>query len=261
MLYQNLHIEIDNGIAVITISREKALNALNSQTMLELRYFFGTEGPEMEGLKGVVLTGAGEKAFVAGADITEFRDLDAAQGAAFAKRGQDIFFLIERFSKPVIAAVNGFALGGGCELALACDFIVASENALFGLPEVGLGILPGMGGTQRLSRVVGKAIALELVCGGRQLTADEGQRLGLVNHVVAIDALIDKGLEVARNIARMGPVAVKLAKQVVQRGQDMELTNANAFEAEAFAVLCATADKHEGMAAFVEKRRPRFCGR
>ena len=137
MLYQNLHIELTNGIAEVTISREKALNALNSQTMLELRHFFGQEGLEIKDLKGVILTGAGEKAFVAGADISEFKDLDAAQGAAFAQRGQDIFFQIERFPKPVIAAVNGFALGGGCELAMSCHLRVAGERARFGQPEVG----------------------------------------------------------------------------------------------------------------------------
>ncbi len=161
----------------------------------------------------------------------------------------------------MIALVNGYALGGGCELALACDWIVASEKAVFGQPEVNLGICPGFGGTQRLSRLVGKAMALELACTGRQMKADEALRIGLVNHVVAHDRLIEEGLALARVIAAKGPVAVKMTKHLVQRGQDLDLANANAMEADVFGFLCATEDKHEGMAAFLAKRTPQFKGR
>ena len=162
---------------------------------------------------------------------------------------------------PVIALVNGYALGGGCELALACDFIVASDKATFGQPEVNLGICPGFGGTQRLTRVVGKSMAMELVATGRMVKADEALRIGLANHVVAPDALLEKGLELARMVAAKGPVAIKLSKHLVQHGQDLDLANANMLEADVFAVLCATDDKREGMAAFLEKRAPKFAGR
>jgi len=260
MLYQNLHIEIDNGIAVITISREKALNALNSQTMLELRHFFGTEGPEMEGLKGVVLTGAGEKAFVAGADITEFRDLDATQGAAFAKRGQDIFFLIERFSKPVVAAVNGFALGGGCELAMACHLRVAGERARFGQPEVNLGIIPGYGGTQRLVQYIGKSKALELLMTADMIDAAEALRLGLVNYVVPAGAEIARAKELIEKIAPKAPVAItKVIESVNALFEDG--VDGFATEIDAFGACCDTEDFREGATAFVEKRKANFLGK
>jgi enoyl-CoA hydratase len=183
-MYEILHIEHREGIAIVTINREKALNALNTQTMLELQRFFGEDAPKMEGLKGVVITGAGPKAFVAGADITEFSAIDAEKGRFFSKRGQDIFFSIERFPKPVVAAVNGFALGGGCELAMACHLRVAGENARFGQPEVNLGIIPGYGGTQRLVQYVGKTKALELMMTAEVIGAAEAHRLGLVNCVV-----------------------------------------------------------------------------
>lgn len=183
-MYENLRIDYQEGIAILTICREKALNALNTATMNEFYRFFCEEGPTLSNLKGVVITGAGEKAFAAGADITEFSHLDAAQGADFARRGQELFDLIERFSKPVVVAVNGFALGGGCELAMACHLRVASERARFGQPEVNLGLLPGYGGTQRLVRYIGRGKALELLLTAEMIDAQEALRLGLVNCVV-----------------------------------------------------------------------------
>lgn len=248
------------GIWLLTINRPQALNALTPAVVEDIASALRTVEAEA-GARCLLVTGAGGRAFVAGADIEAMRAMTPLQCRDFSHQGHAMLRAIELAPFPVIALVDGYALGGGCELALACDFIVASEKARFGLPEVGLGICPGMGGTQRLSRVIGKAMAVELVCAGRQITADDGLRLGLVNHVVSPDALLSKGLEIARGVARMGPLAVKLGKALVQRGQDMDLASANAFEVEAFAVLCATADKQEGMAAFVEKRRARFTGR
>lgn len=260
MQYQNLHIQVDNGIAVVTISREKALNALNSQTMLELQHFFGTEGPQMEGLKGVVLTGAGEKAFVAGADITEFKDLDAAQGAAFAQRGQDIFFLIERFHRPVIAAVNGFALGGGCELAMACHLRVAGEKARFGQPEVNLGIIPGYGGTQRLVQYIGKGKALELLMTADMIDASEALRLGLVNYVAPPGEEVPKAKELIEKIATKAPLAIaRIIGSVNAYFEDG--ADGFAHEVRAFGACCDTEDFREGAAAFVEKRKAEFKGK
>lgn len=260
MQYQNLHIELANGIAVVTISREKALNALNSQTMLELKHFFGQEGLEIKDLKGVILTGAGEKAFVAGADISEFKDLDAAQGAAFARRGQDIFFTIERFPKPVVAAVNGFALGGGCELAMACHLRVAGERARFGQPEVNLGLIPGYGGTQRLVQYIGKGKALELLMTADMIDAAEALRLGLVNYMVPAGEELNKAKELIEKIATKAPVAV--AKVIESVNAYFEAgTDGFAKEIEAFGNCCDTADFREGANAFLEKRKATFQGK
>lgn len=260
MQYQNLHIELANGIAVATISREKALNALNSQTMLELKHFFGQEGLEIKDLKGVILTGAGEKAFVAGADISEFKDLDAAQGAAFARRGQDIFFTIERFPKPVVAAVNGFALGGGCELAMACHLRVAGERARFGQPEVNLGLIPGYGGTQRLVQYIGKGKALELLMTADMIDAAEALRLGLVNYMVPAGEELNKAKELIEKIATKAPVAV--AKVIESVNAYFEAgTDGFAKEIEGFGNCCDTADFREGANAFLEKRKATFQGK
>lgn len=260
MHYQNLHIEHSGGIAVVTLSREKALNALNSQTMLELGHFFGQEGLEIKGLKGVVLTGAGEKAFVAGADISEFKDLDAAQGAAFAKRGQDIFFLIERFPKPVVAAVNGFALGGGCELAMACHLRVAGERARFGQPEVNLGLIPGYGGTQRLVQYIGKGKALELLMTADMIDANEALRLGLVNYVTPAGEEVKKACELIEKIATKAPVAIGKVIESVNAYFETG-TDGFAKEIEAFGHCCDTDDFREGAGAFMEKRKANFQGK
>jgi len=252
--------QTEPGIWLLTVNRPKALNALAPQVLDDIAAATREVAADA-GARCLLVTGAGDRAFIAGADIAEMSAMPVLEGREFALKGHATLRAFELAPFPVIALVNGFALGGGCELALACDFIVASEKAVFGQPEVNLGICPGFGGTQRLTRVVGKSMALELVTTGRQVKADEALRIGLVNHVVAPDALLGKGLELARMIAAKGPVAVKFSKHLVQHGQDLDLANANAFEADVFALLCATDDKREGMAAFLEKRAPKFSGR
>ncbi|MBK8556032.1 MAG: enoyl-CoA hydratase/isomerase family protein [Lewinellaceae bacterium] len=259
MDYQNLQIQHQDGIAIVTISREKALNALNAQTIQELRHFFGTDAPQQAELLGVVLTGAGEKAFVAGADITEFKDLSAAEGAALAQRGQEVFFLIERFPKPVVAAVNGFALGGGCELAMACHLRVAGEKARFGQPEVNLGLIPGYGGTQRLIQYVGKTKAMELLMTADIIGANEAHQLGLVNTVVPLGAEIETAIGLIKKIATKAPLAI--AKIIETVNTYFEPGSAGFVkEVDAFGECCNTVDFREGAAAFLEKRAPNFKG-
>ncbi|MBC7776377.1 MAG: enoyl-CoA hydratase/isomerase family protein [Phycisphaerae bacterium] len=260
MQYENVQFSLENGIAILIISREKALNALNTKTMLELHHFFGEEGPKIEALKGVVITGAGEKAFVAGADITEFSGLSATEGQALAQRGQDIFFLVERFHRPVIAAVNGFALGGGCELAMACHLRIAGEKAKFGQPEVNLGLIPGYGGTQRLIQYIGKTKATELLMTSDMIGAEEALRLGLVNYVVPAGEEVLKAKELIEKIATKAPLAIsKIIETVNAHFED----GVDAFEREvsAFGECCGTADFIEGAAAFVEKRKANFTGK
>jgi enoyl-CoA hydratase len=206
----------------------------------------------------LLITGAGAKAFVAGADIAAMSSMSPGEAREFALKGHACMRMLELMPFPVVALVNGYALGGGCELALACDWIIASDNAVFGQPEVNLGICPGFGGTQRLSRLVGKALALDLICTGRQIKAEEALRIGLVNRVVAPDRLLQEGLDAANAIAAKAPLAVKMSKHLVQRGQDLDLANANAMEADVFGFLCATDDRREGMAAFLEKRPANF---
>lgn len=261
MSYQNLIIEDSDGILTVTINREKALNALNTQTMLELKAFFGNDALEIENLKGVILTGAGKKAFVAGADIKEFTSLDAKKGAEMARRGQDIFFLIERFPRPVIAAVNGFALGGGCELAMACHLRVAAENARFGQPEVNLGIIPGYGGTQRLIQYIGKTKAAELLMTGDMIDAREAYRLGLVNYVVpGGEEAVEKARELLQKIAAKGPIAISKIIECVNAHFEAGTDGFNK-EVEAFGHTTGTEDFREGAAAFIEKRQANFKGR
>lgn len=260
MQFENLKLEHENGIAVITINREKSLNALNTQTMLELRHFFGDAGLRIDGLKGVVLTGAGERAFVAGADITEFTGLDPQQGAAFAQRGQDIFSLIEHFPKPVVAAVNGFALGGGCELAMACHLRVAGERARFGQPEVNLGLIPGYGGTQRLVQYLGKGKALELLMTADMIDAAEAFRLGLANYAVPAGEEVATAKELIEKIASKAPVAVARIIECVN-AYFTEGADGFAQEIEGFGVCCGTDDFREGASAFVEKRKAQFRGK
>jgi enoyl-CoA hydratase len=260
MEYQNVHISIENNIAILTISREKALNALNTQTMLELRQFFGEDGPKIDGLKGVIITGAGEKAFVAGADITEFSGLSATEGQHLAQRGQDIFFLIERFHRPVVAAVNGFALGGGCELAMACHLRVAGEKAKFGQPEVNLGLIPGYGGTQRLIQYIGKTKATELLMTADMIGAEEALRLGLVNYIMPAGEEVLKAKELIEKIASKAPLAItKIIETVNAYFEDGE--DGFGKEVSAFGECCGTADFVEGAAAFVEKRKANFTGK
>jgi enoyl-CoA hydratase len=237
--------EKEKGIYLLTINRPKQLNALSPKVLYEIAEAVA-EVRARPGVRVLLITGAGDKAFVAGADIAAMSGMTAVEGREFALEGHATLRALELAPFPVIALVNGFALGGGCELALACDWIVASDKAVFGQPEVNLGICPGFGGTQRLARVVGKSMAL---------------RIGIVNHVVAPDQLLDKGIELARMVAQKGPVAVKMTKHLVQRGQDIDLANANAMEADVFGFLFATDDRREGINAFLAKRPPAFAGR
>ncbi|MBX3663183.1 MAG: enoyl-CoA hydratase/isomerase family protein [Burkholderiales bacterium] len=258
---QNLLLEQpEPGVCLLTVNRPKALNALNAATLDELLNALATVAGDAAA-RALLVTGAGERAFVAGADIAEMAGFTAAQAQAFSEHGMRVMSALEALPVPVIALVNGYALGGGCELALACDWIIAAENAVFGQPEVNLGIPPGFGGTQRLARIVGRARALELVTTARQLRAAEALAIGLVNEVVPAAALRERGLEVARSIAAKGPQAVRLAKQAVHRGLDQDLAGGCAYETAAFALAFATADQREGMRAFLEKRAAKFSGR
>jgi enoyl-CoA hydratase len=248
------------GIYVLTINRPKALNALNGSTLDEIS--LAAEQVDADPAARVLLvTGAGEKAFVAGADIVAMQSCTAIEAKEFAQRGMRAFRRLENLRIPTIAVVNGFCLGGGCELAMSCDWILASEKATFGQPEVSLGVTPGFGGTQRLQRLVGRALALELITTARQMKADEALAVGLANHVYPPESLMEEALKTARTIASKGPVAVRLAKEAVQRGQDLDLDNGCVLESDAFALCFATADQKEGMAAFVEKRKAGFQGR
>jgi enoyl-CoA hydratase len=257
-MYQNLLLREENGILIVTINREKALNALNTQTMLEIKRLFEEDAPQ-RAIVGVILTGAGPKAFVAGADISEFLELDEEKGREMAQRGHDAFFAIERFPKPVIAAVNGFALGGGCELAMACHIRIAAENARFGQPEVNLGLIPGYGGTQRLVQHIGKGKALELLLTGDMLSASEALQLGLVNHVVPQESLLEKAHEILEKIRAKGPIAVA---KVIEAVNAYFQSSASGFtaEVEAFGHTTGTSDFKEGASAFLEKRKPVFKG-
>ena len=259
MEFNNLLLDKADGIATVTINRPKALNALNAETLLELQAVFAHLA-EASDVGVVVLTGAGEKAFVAGADIAAMQPLDATTARHFARLGHEVLHAIEKGPKPVIAAVNGFALGGGCELAMACDLRFASDTAKFGQPEVNLGVIPGFGGTQRLARLVGKGRALELVLSGAMIDAAEAWLIGLVNRVVPQAELLGAARALAATILAKGPLVVRLAKEAVAAGLEMDLDRACAREADLFGLCFATADQKEGMAAFLEKRPARFKG-
>jgi enoyl-CoA hydratase len=257
--FEHLLVETDGPVATVTINRPKVLNALNAATLREL-------DAAMRGLRAddavraVVLTGAGGKAFVAGADVTELASLDPAGARAHAELGQGVFDLIEHLGKPVIAAVNGFALGGGCELAMACSIRLASDAAKFGQPEVTLGLIPGFAGTQRLPRLVGKGRALELILRGDMIDAGEAYRIGLVNRVVPAAALLEEARSLARAIAVNAPVAVRYAIEAVNRGLESSFAEGSILEASLFGLSFATGDMREGTRAFVEKRKPEFKG-
>lgn len=250
----NLVFQLENEVAIITIQRPKALNALNSETLQELTLLL-TEIQARKDIKVVIVTGAGEKAFVAGADISEMVNLSSSQARDFAKIGGTAFNLLENIPQVTIAAVNGFALGGGCELALACDIRIASTNALFGQPEVGLGIIPGFGGTQRLARLTGKGRAKELIFTGKNIKADEAYRIGLVNQLANPEELMNVCLKMATQICSNGSYAISLAKSAINLGLDMEIKAGIELEANLFGLTFASLDKQEGMNAFLEKRK------
>ena len=253
MHVENLLLEITEGIATVTVNRPAAFNALTISTLEELEGVVAeiVRNPD---IRAAVLTGAGTKAFVAGADIAAMCNMTPAQARKLALLAHRTYAAIERSPKPFIAAVNGYALGGGCELAMACDIRVASESAKFGQPEINLGIMPGFGGTQRLPRLVGKGRALELILTGEMIDAREALRIGLVNRVVAQGELLDEARQLARKIAAKGLVALQLCKEAVGNGLEMDLTKACAYEAELFAYSFSTVDQKEGMGAFLEKR-------
>lgn len=260
MEYKNLLIETADGITTLTVNRPQVLNALNSDVVRELECALFELNLDAS-VRVVILTGAGEKAFVAGADIKEMAGLSSFEAHDFAGRGQRLILMINRMCKPVIAAVNGYALGGGLELALACDFIYASENAKFGFPEVGLGVIPGFGGTQNLSRLIGPNKANELVFSGRIISAAKAREWGIVNEVFAPEDLPAKALAAAREIAAKGPLGVAYAKDAIASGLNMTKENGFRYEASLFGVLFATSDQREGMGAFLEKRTAEFTGK
>ena len=259
MNYQILDVKEESNVCLVTINRPQALNALNTQTMDELEFFFIQDAPNRMNIKGIVLTGAGEKGFVAGADIKEFLGLGTDGGKNMAQKGHDIFDAIERFPKPVIAAINGFALGGGCELAMACHLRVASEKARFGQPEVSLGIIPGYGGTQRLVRYAGKTKALELLMTGDMFSAQQALEWGVVNYVVIPGDEVAKSIELVEKIASKGPIAVSKVIESVNAYFDGEIDSFKK-EIELFGYTTTTEDFKEGASAFVEKRKADFKG-
>jgi enoyl-CoA hydratase/carnithine racemase len=260
MNYENILFEKKDRIAYVTVNRPKVLNALNMATMEELRSVF-TEIKNDAAIRVAVLTGAGEKAFIAGADIAELAKHDAVSGKEYTHRGQSVLDLIENLGKPVIACINGFALGGGCEIAMACTLRLASESAKLGQPEVTLGIIPGYGGTQRLPRLVGKGIAMQLVLAGEMITAQEAYRIGLVNEVTAPADLISRAEAIAHKIIANAPLAVQYAMEAVNKGMEMTLAEGLYLEAILFGLCCATEDKKEGTTAFLEKRHTQFKGK
>jgi len=259
MEYENLIVETKDRIARVTVNRPKVLNALNEKTVREIHAAFASLRENAE-VGVVILTGAGEKAFVAGADINELAVMTPLQGEASSRLGQAALREIETLGKPVLAAINGFALGGGCELALACHMRFASEVARLGLPEVGLGIIPGYGGTQRLPRIVGLGFALEMITTARVIDAQEALRIGLVNRVLPAAELIPHCEKVAGEILSRGALAVRYAMDAAIRGMETDLPQGLEREAGHFGLLAATADMHEGLKAFLEKRKPTFTG-
>jgi enoyl-CoA hydratase len=260
MKLENIVFEKQDQVAHITLNRLKVLNALNDQTIDELARVIEDAATD-ESIRVVIITGAGDKAFAAGADIAELVKCDAITGAAVSAKGQKVFRSLETMGKPSIAAVNGFALGGGCELAMACSIRIASETARFGQPEVNLGLIPGYAGTQRLSRLVGRGIALDLILTGRLIDAAEALRIGLVSQVTAPDQLAETVGKTAKALKTKGPLALRVAGEAVDRGYDMEFGDACKLEESLFGLLCGTADMKEGCQAFLEKRTAQFKGR
>jgi len=257
---ENLLFDVDGGVATITINRPRVLNALNSQTLDELRRVM-LHCRRDESVRCVILTGAGEKSFIAGADINELSVQTPTGGRDHALAGQHILDLVENLGKPVIAAINGFALGGGCELAMACTMRIAADTARLGQPEINLGIIPGYAGTQRLARLIGRGRALELLLTGDHVTADEAHRLGLVNRVVPAAELMAETRKLAASLALKAPVAVRYIIDAVNKGLDMAFPDAQVFEATLFGLVSSTDDMREGTKAFLEKRKAEFKGK
>jgi len=257
MSYDNVILEKEDYLAILTINRPSALNALNKQTLVELNAAL-EDIKEDPVIKVVIITGSGNKAFVAGADIAYMQNFTVQEGRAFAEFGQGVFRAIELMEKPVIAAVNGFALGGGCELAMACDIRLAAENAIFGQPEVGLGIMPGFGGTQRLPRLIGEGMAKELTYTADSIKADEAYRIGLVNHVYSAAELMEQARKMAQKIARQAAQAVGYSKFAINKGMQVDLDTGMSIESGVFGMCFSVADQKEGMTAFLEKRKPQF---
>ena len=245
--------EQEGFVGVVTINRPKALNALNSRVLEELEATF--DEVDLETTRVIILTGAGTKSFVAGADIAEMSTLTKEEGEAFGKKGNDVFRKIETFPLPVIAAVNGFALGGGCEISMSCDIRICSENAVFGQPEVGLGITPGFGGTQRLARIIGVGKAKEMIYSASNIKAEEAHRIGLVNAVYPQEELMDMAKKLANKIVRNAPIAVRACKSAMNEGLDVDMDKAIVVEEKAFGSCFETEDQVEGMKAFLEKRK------
>lgn len=257
MAYATLLLEVaDDGIAILKVNRREAMNALNPQVVIELIAAF-KEIEQNENVRVVIFTGDG-KAFISGADIKAMSVFTPQEARVFSKNGHTLTELMESIGKPIICAVNGYALGGGTELALACDFIYASEKAKFGLPEINLGIFPGFGGTQRMSRLIGKCQAKELMYTGRMITAQEAKELGIVNKVVPAEDLLEEAKKTASLIASKGAWSLRLAKSAIETGYDLAMANANQNEGEAFALCFSHPDQKEGMTAFIEKRKPNF---
>jgi enoyl-CoA hydratase len=258
--FENLLVDSEGAFTIVTINRPKVLNALNTQTLDELRRVVLALKHD-DGVRAVVVTGAGEKAFIAGADINELADQGPVGGRGHAMRGQHVLDLIENMGKPVIAAINGYALGGGCELAMACTIRIAADTARLGQPEINLGLIPGYAGTQRLARLVGRGRALELLLTGDQITAAEAYRLGLVNHVVPAAELMTAARALAAALASKAPVAARFIIDAVNRGLEMPFAEAQVHEATLFGLVATTDDMREGTRAFLDKRKPEFKGK
>jgi enoyl-CoA hydratase len=259
MSFENLLLERDGGVAILTVNRPKVLNALNTQTLDELRRAM-LELKQDAAVRAIVLTGAGEKSFIAGADINELATQTPTSGREHAIAGQHVLDLVEHLGKPVIAAINGYALGGGCELAMACTIRIAADNAKLGQPEINLGLIPGYAGTQRLARIAGRGRALELLLTGDQITAQEAHRLGLVNRVVPAADLMAEAKKLAATLAAKAPIAVRYILEAVHKGVEMPFAQAQVFEATLFGLVASTEDMREGTKAFLEKRKAEFKG-
>lgn len=260
MEFSNILLEKNARIGILTINRPRALNALNKDTLLEIKAAVENVREDSD-IDVLIITGAGDKSFVAGADITFMLEMNALEGREFGQLGSGVFRLIETMKKPVIAAINGFCLGGGCELAMSCDFRISSEKGKFGQPEVGLGVTPGFGGTQRLPRIVGTGMANELLYTANVIDAAEALRIGLINHVVPADKLMDFVMKIAKKISSKGQISVRFCKKAVYEGIQTDIDRGLTVEADIFGLCFATEEQKEGMKAFVEKRSPNFTGK